>query len=126
MPDTASRNCYVFIFKHWDSISSAEFCKVISEIATTSVVNFDNIEYRGTAVVDRTAMVYFDVIDTEEPATGLKKIVKDYGAAKRKDFINDLIKAIRQLDENSVNRELENVEDSLIRIMNSYERNSKN
>lgn len=94
-PDTASDECYIVGFQSKGGLTRSliqdaqHYAEAIAEEPEHS-----RIIYRGIAVIGNTVTVFFDKTPTPE-TSGLEKIAQQYKAARRVDFMRDIIIAAR-------------------------------
>ena len=94
-PDTASDECYIIGFQSKGGLTPS----LIQDVqhyaeAIASEPEQSRIIYRGSAVIGNTVTVFFDKTPPPE-STGLEKIARQYKAARRGEFIQDIILAAR-------------------------------
>lgn len=94
-PDTASDECYIIGFQSKGGLTP----DLIQDVqhyaeAIAREPEYNRIIYRGGAVIGNTVTVFFD--KTPPPETsGLEKIAQQYKAARRGEFMQDIITAAR-------------------------------
>lgn len=94
-PNDASDECYIIGFQSKGGVTPSLVRDVqhyAEAIANDS--EHSRIIYRGSAVIGNVVTVFFDKTPPPE-STGLEKIAQQYKAARRGEFIQDIITAAR-------------------------------
>lgn len=94
-PADASDDCYIVGFQSKGGLTPSliQDAEHYAE-AIAQQPEHDRIIYRGICVIGNTVTVFFDKTPPPE-ATGLEKIAQQYKAARRAEFIQDIILAAR-------------------------------
>lgn len=94
-PDNATEDCYAIGFRDPDGLNPTLVNDVQQYAESISKEpQYSRIIYRGSAVIGDRVFVYFDKSPDPESA-GLEKIAQQYKAARRGEFIQDIITAAR-------------------------------